>query len=311
MNPSDSQEKQNAKESCYLHSKESYLNYGDESLHPVFEIEGLLSWLNQSLPPKNILTEARSRDVFENHKTYQHEVLCDFCGMQLLGIDYEILDNGKNRCQRCSKEAVETQEEFQALYLQTKQSFQEFFDVRLPDCIHVELVVEQPGPSRDFPNLRDSRLIRMSLTHPQAEGDYEVRIESGISRLGAVALFAALFTLVWQAENWNLNALQNICYQQNSKHGKSLLDALRLGMALWAATETLYFRQEKEYARHNDAMSLAGTAPEHVSYQLFKKTYPLKERKTSPFRHPFHGRVPVDLGRLDQAMKNQAEKNAG
>lgn len=288
-----------------------YLNYGESRLDPVLRPEAVLSWMDNAFTGQNILTEARHRHVFTGYDDAAlYSARCDFCGMPMTRASAEQMPDGRIRCETCSKNQIESQEEFGKLFAQCKEDFQAFFQVRLPEGIHVhlcELPDRAPGVLELVPITDPSLKRRMSIVEKTEDG-YDCWIENGISRLACMQVLVCAFTLIWQNENWDNAKLQQLCQQTAGKNGQykaaGLERAVKTGMALWAGTEYLHLISEDALALRYDRTNAEGHGEESIGYRYYKRLYPFAPDPQRLYKKPFHGMLPVDLARLEYALEN-------
>lgn len=65
---------------------------------------------------------------------------CDFCGVELLGTEYDVLIDGRERCSNCSRTAVKTIEEFKRIYSNVVRNLDAFYGIRQDVPIRIEMV---------------------------------------------------------------------------------------------------------------------------------------------------------------------------
>ena len=105
-----------------IYQKKCFVKFGFENIDAVLDIDGTSELLKELGCDNNPLQQVReisnSEDGipsdYDPHKYGAH--LCDFCGVELLGGEYELLKDGRERCNRCSMTAIKKVEDFKALY---------------------------------------------------------------------------------------------------------------------------------------------------------------------------------------------------
>ena len=99
--------------------KLSFLKYGRKELPSYFDIDLLINFI---------------KDLFENSTDLQEKNIerqtkrnvigtCDFCGVKMKNNDMTRLKDGRMRCPECSKDAIDTNEQFIELCNQVKEAF--------------------------------------------------------------------------------------------------------------------------------------------------------------------------------------------
>ena len=134
---------------------------------------------------------------------------CDFCG-QLLGIDFDQLADGRNRCLRCSKDAIkgENLPEVQELLHTVLDNMRKRYGFEYRESIAVKIVsadvlaqsvgyVFVPGDGVD------PRAVGVAI---QSESGFTILIENGSPRASFIMTASHELTHIWQYENAiNLN----------------------------------------------------------------------------------------------------------
>lgn len=89
------------------YQKNCFLKFGFETIDAVLDLNGTSELLKELGFDKNPLSQVREisngsdekNSDYDPHKYGSH--LCDFCGVELLGGEYEVLKDGRERCNRC------------------------------------------------------------------------------------------------------------------------------------------------------------------------------------------------------------------
>ena len=79
---------------------------------------------------------------YDPHKEGSH--FCDFCGVELAGGEYELLKDGRERCNHCSSTALRTGEEFKEVYKMVVRNMEIFFGIKLNVAIKVRMTDAKP-----------------------------------------------------------------------------------------------------------------------------------------------------------------------
>lgn len=122
--------KSNESEVEYVESpyvKEQFLHYGFDKDLDFIAVDETFDYLKRSGFSDNSLTQARERamesSVFElaydPHK--ENCRYCDFCGAELTGVEYEIIADGRERCNECSNTVLKTVDEFKEAFWKSEK----------------------------------------------------------------------------------------------------------------------------------------------------------------------------------------------
>ncbi len=288
-----------------------YLNYGTSGINPTFNLESLNGLFQELLPKRNNLTEARHRTTFSppTHEEYYSKV-CDFCGMPLTNVHLELLPDGRIRCERCTRDQVETQEEFQTIYKICKKNFETLFKTELPRGIQVYLSSDRDWPTQyiSLVSLQGSLKRRLGVVYRNKK-HYEIYMENGISRLSCMFNLICSFTLIWQDYVLTLSAIEERTESLSPSHGADLRRAWQIGMALWAGVEYLWLKGEISFAQENDQLNQNEAVEIKQGYLYFKDRYPFQaERDHLGQHHPFHPKkTRRDLIKLNSFLFQELE----
>lgn len=233
-----------------------YLLFGGVDCE-LINIEETLDFLTSNGFGNNSLEQARSGlDVaekiekeFDSDKADVH--YCDFCGVELVGTEYEVLADGRERCMICGRTAVKTTEEFTKIFRNALRNMEAFFGIRISASIKVKMVTSRElarhTKSTFIPtNGFDSRAVGVAI---KDSSGYTICIENGTPRISAMMTIVHELTHIWQYLNWNQKELVNI-------YGKDKLLEVYEGMAKWVEIQYAYLINEKAIAKREELITL-------------------------------------------------------
>ena len=237
--------------------------------------------------------KGRIASLYEGY-VFKGERICDFCGRILTGVEYERLRDGRDRCMVCSRAIVSDARGVKALYLQTKESLCERFDISLDVSIEVRVVSARKlskatgktfTPTPGF----DARAVGLAVKH---RNGYRILLENGSPQLSLIATIAHELTHIWQYTHWNAAAIR-------SKYGKYEL-AVYEGMAKWSELQYLYLLNETTQADRSFAHEVRRDDVYGYGLRCFLKQYPLSRGISLEGDTPFmHTEEPLELSILE------------
>ena len=220
---------------------------------------------------------------------------CDFCGMPINGISYEVLSDGRTRCQDCSRTVIRSSEDLTKLFNQILELMESLYGVRYDKPINVSMIdAKKMGritgalftPSTEM----TGRVLGLAVQ--TKEGGYNVLIENGSPRLAAISAMVHELTHIWQYLNWNEADLARTYGVTVSKHTE--LDFLYEGMACWASIQYLYLIGESSYAAEQEALMLARDDVYGEGFKMFCSQYPLIKNFDLVMDSPFMRMPPLN-----------------
>ncbi len=244
--------KTNERESEYVESpyvKEQFLHYGFDEDLDFISVDETFDYLKKSGFSDNSLTQARERAMeslvfelaYDPHKDNCR--YCDFCGAELIGVEYEIIADGRERCNECSNTVLKTVDEFKEAFLEVRKNMEAMFGIKILASVDVKTMDARKLARKlhmDFtptPGF-DGRVLGVAITE---KGVYRLYVENQSPYLNAVATIAHELTHIWQYVNWNRKSIIK-------KYGKKLEKCIYEGMAKWVEIQYLYFINEPERA---------------------------------------------------------------
>ena len=270
------------------YQKKCFVKFGYESIDAVLDIEGTSELLAKLGFDKNPLQQVRTiaeeedgvPSDYDPHKYGSH--LCDFCGVELLGGEYDLLKDGRERCNRCSMTAIKKVDDFKSLYKTVLRNMEAFYGIKLNVAVKVRTtnakqIAKHVGmkfvPTPGF----DGRVLGFAQ---KDKTGYSLYIENGSPKLAATATIAHELTHIWQYLNWNEAELAQ-------KYGKQNMLEVYEGMAKWAEIQYLMLMNEKSYAKRQEITTLLRNDEYGRGFILYADKYPLSNNSNvtkTPFK---------------------------
>lgn len=235
------------------YQKHCFVKFGYDSIDDVLDIEGTSKLLEELDLDKNPLQQVRenadnANGVTEDYNPHKYGAhLCDFCGVELLGGEYELLRDGRERCNRCSMTAIKKADDFKALYKTVLRNMEAFYGIKLNVAVKVRTtdakqIAKHVGMQFVATPGFDGRVLGFAQ---KDKTGYSLYIENGSPKLAATATIAHELTHIWQYLNWNEAELAQ-------KYGKQNMLEVYEGMAKWAEIQYLMLINEKSYAKRQE-----------------------------------------------------------
>lgn len=203
-----------------------YLGFGDNELWKAREGKRIAQLISQTYVPNR----AGSR-------------YCDFCGVEILGVEYETLADGRDRCMSCARTAVKNVDEFRKIFEDVKRNMESFFGIQINVGIRVEMIDSrklQKKVGEDFKPTpqKDPRTIGVAI---KDRNGYSLCIENGCPRMSAMLTVAHELTHIWQYVNWDSKQIKK-------KYGRKMKLEIYEGMAKWVEIQYAYLINEAAVA---------------------------------------------------------------
>lgn len=263
-----------------------YLLYGYDHIDGAVAAEETLKFLNDLGFGDGELRRARKGESVREQEQREEE-FCDFCGLPISGVAYDVLGDGRVRCVSCSASAIHTVEEFRTLYQRVLPTMESFFDIKLGMPVRVRTadartIAKKTGsvfrPTKGF----DARAVGFAKVDKDG---FALYIENGAPRLAAMETIAHELTHIWQYANWNRKEMAR-SYGSN-------LDLVYEGMAMWASVQFLYLIGETAFARRKEENALEREDIYGQGFRYFCQKYPLSRGTKCPDYTPFHTLPPL------------------
>lgn len=272
------------------YQKECYLKFGFEEIDSRIQVEELRRYLRVRGWCNNSLTQARkSKLLKKNLLDTNVENHCDFCSLPLNGVSYELLNDGRIRCNDCSNSAITTLKDFKELFYQCLNMIEGFFGIQYRVPINIKMtnaheIAKESGiifkPSTEV----STRTLGFAQ---KKKGKYNLVIENGSPRLAAIDTIVHEMTHIWQYINWNDKEIVRIYSMSTIQDTNKAKDIVYEGMAMWVAIQFLYQIGETYYAAQQEALADARKDVYGIGFRLYKNRYPfvkdLSLLKYTPF----------------------------
>jgi hypothetical protein len=225
-----------------IKDKTMFLKFGFDDFPFFYDLSGLKNYLGK-IYPNNPLTSERidfingkKRDFKMNDSGH----ICDFCAGPIEGLAIETLEDGRERCPECRKEAINTVQKLQDILNESRSMIRTLFKVEIPEGITIEFadasviqrrIGEEFVPTSGF----DSRAVGLAW-------EKTIMIENGAPYARTLSTVVHELTHIWQ--NANLDTMLM----------REKADLLFIeGHAVWASVKVLEHKNiAEEYRKHYD-----------------------------------------------------------
>ncbi|MEE1011862.1 MAG: hypothetical protein U0L11_07505 [Acutalibacteraceae bacterium] len=249
-----------------------------------------LDYLNQlGFGSGNSLKRARNgrnitdRIVSAHDPSTSNGRFCDFCGCEILGVEYETLVDGRDRCMSCGRTAIKTEEDFKALFEDVKRNMESFFGIKINAGIRVEMVNSKNLHKRIGKSFvptpgGDGRVLGVAISD---KNGFSLLIENGSPRISSMLTMAHELTHIWQYINWRENEISD-------KYGKESLDEIYEGMAKWVEVQYAYLINEPVIARREEIRTANRNDVYGKGFIRFCQVYPFSKGTVLNGPTPFY-----------------------
>lgn len=264
--------------------KREYLRFGADKKPDFLDTDGSLSYLEAHGFGNNNLTQAREKigearyyeQLITKVKSNVH--YCDFCGKEL-GIEYDSLSDGRERCNNCSRTIINSVEELSEAFIEIERNMEVMFGISFFTSIDVRFV-----DSNKIARMNNETFVPTPGKDPRTlgfveynDGVFSIWIENQSPYLTSVATIAFELTYVWQYLNWNEKKIEkkyrNILKQAHPSMDPELI--IHGGMAKWVEIQYLLFINETQRAMNEIKASLNRADEYGLGFALFYKEYGL------------------------------------
>ncbi len=287
------------------YQKECFMKLGYESIPELLELDQTLDLLTKLGWKNEDLKKARTCDQFASTDIDIDAIVeCDFCGRPLSGVSYQLMNDGRIRCNDCAVTAIETVDEFKKLFHQVTELMEAFYGIKFRVPITVatadaKTVARGLGsvfrPSAGY----DARTVGYAQ---KIKDNYKLIIENGSPRLSSIETMSHELTHIWQYLNWKDSEFDRI-YHMGDKRANSVAKLLVYeGMAVWTAIQYLYQIGETKFASEMEQIYLNRRDEYGVGFILFCEQYPLVKDGSLLHYSPFRNFPPIDPARVREVM---------
>ncbi|MBQ6022865.1 MAG: hypothetical protein IJL25_08055 [Clostridia bacterium] len=270
-----------------------YTLFGYTCEPAAIDLDATYDYLSSIKIGKNSLTQARDNRLLSEYmeslakKENRNLRRCDFCGAEILGIEYETLTDGRDRCMNCSRTAIKTGEEFKALFDNVKHDLESYFNIRIRTGVRVEMVNSRElhkrlgetfTPTAEW----DGRTLGVAILEKKTK-QFSLLVENGSPRMSTMLTVAHELTHIWQYVNWDEEAILK-------KYGPDLNTEIYEGMAKWVEVQYAWLINEAGTAKRRELTTMTRPDPYGRGFIRYRANYPFSKGvgsvPDSPFMHP-------------------------
>lgn len=249
-----------------------YLLYGDKEKN-YLDLDGTSKLLQKLGFDGGELRQARKgKEIFQTYREMEKDnanrMFCSYCGMEISGVEYQRLPDGRLRCTACSNTLVKS--EIQELCDRIKTNMEAFFGAAVNVPIHIELLEERKLKKKikkPLSEIDDKSILVLGAAVNDKKG-YKIYLENGAPRISVIATFAHELTHIWQYINWNNKKGFKVCPKN-----KRLL--IYEGMAKWVEIQYLYLVGETAVARREEFITRNRNDEYGMGFKMIEDKYPL------------------------------------
>lgn len=253
-----------------------YLLFGGNTLPDSIDPQETSAYLKTLGYDNGALKQARSsrsiaemiEENFVPNKAGVH--YCDFCGAELIGTEFEILVDGRERCRACGRSALKTAAEFVSLYHEIVSDLEAFYHIRITAPVNVKMVNSKTlhkklGKAFVPTGGKDGRVLGVAI---KDRSGYSILVENGAPKLKAAMTMVHELTHIWQYLNWDGKAIEK-------RYGKAMEAEVYEGMAKWSEIQYAYLRNETAAAKREEIMTRTRDDEYGRGFNKYVIRYPL------------------------------------
>ncbi len=273
-----------------------YLLYGFDKMPRSLDVAGTLDYVKQLGLGSNYLTQARrNQDIanlmaMELNPHREDARHCDFCGVEIFGVEYETLADGRDRCMQCSRTAIKTGDEFVQIFNDVKRNMEAFFGIRINVGVHVEMCNSKKlhkllGESFVPTAAYDGRVLGVAI---RKKDGFSLYVENGSPRMASMCTIAHELTHIWQYITWDEKKLQSI-------YGKKYMLEIYEGMAKWVEIQYAYLINETTVAVREQINTALRKDEYGRGFLMYLANYPFSTGTVITKPTPFQNKdMPLD-----------------
>lgn len=274
------------------YSESYYLLYGNKE-KKYLDLESTGKFLATLGFDGGELKQARKgRTAFHTYKDTEdgqkNRMFCSYCGLEISGIEYQRLPDGRLRCTTCSNSLVKS--EVQELCDRVISNMEAFFGASVNVPIHIEMLEERKLKKKiksPISVVDDKSILVLGAAVNDKKG-YTIYLENGAPRISVIATFAHELSHIWQYINWDNKKGFKVCPKD-----KRLL--IYEGMAKWAEIQYLYLIGETAIARREEFITRKREDEYGIGFRIYEDKYPLSYGTIICDNSPFiKDRYPID-----------------
>ena len=286
------------------YKENNYLLFGSDHYEPFVDTTATLSYLvgcgfgNNGLKQARTQTEVASALHANLSMNEEGTHYCDFCGAKL-GAEYDVLNDGRERCYQCSRTVVKTVDELEKVFIEVIKNMESLFGISYYTSIDVKTVnAKKLARKLGIPFISSPGYDGRVLGYAQDDkGTYHVCLENQSPYLCAVATMAHELTHIWQYLNWNERLFKKRYYPILKKKFPKISPRKIVyeGMAKWIEIQYLFLINEKDRAYLETAVTLQRQDEYGIGLAIYMNEYTFDEDTfisgATPFddkRYPLH-----------------------
>lgn len=265
-----------------------YLLYGGEAVPDCLNIAGTLEALTAWGYGDGELKQARDgQDIASQvEKTYVPNKpgshYCDFCGAELMGSDYEVLSDGRERCKECGRSSIKSAEEFDKIYRTIARNMEAFYGARIQAPVKVQMVNAKKlhkklGQTFVPTGSYDGRILGVAI---KDRSGYTILVENGAPRISSVMTIAHELTHIWQYLHWDAKGITR-------SYGAEQELEVYEGMAKWAEIQYAYLIGEPAAAKREEMSARIREDEYGRGFRKYVGKYPLSTGTRLQGKIPF------------------------
>lgn len=265
-----------------------YLFYGGSEVPDGLDLSKTLSFLEQfGFGDRELAQARRGRDIasriadgYDPNRPGTH--YCDFCGVELVGTEYDVLKDGRESCTSCSRTAVRTEAEFRSIYHELMKNMEVFFGMHINVPVKIRMINARKlhrewGTNYVPTSNHDARILGFA----SGRKGYSIQVENGAPRVRTTMTMAHEMTHIWQYLNWDFAKL-------TQKYGKEGMRDIMEGMAMWSEIQYTYLIGETGAAKREEILTRLREDEYGRGFRKYVEKYPI-----SPTTH-LEGPTPFD-----------------
>lgn len=271
-----------------------YLRYREGKRTTAQDLEGTKAFLQNCGFDGGELRQAREgknhAETFRNaDRNKNNQMCCSYCGLEISGVEFYRLPDGRLRCTTCSNSVVKTRADVEAICKRVVANMENFFGATVDIPVSIEVTEERKLKRRlGIPlGTRDGQSMLILGVAINKKKRFSIILENGAPRISLIATFAHELTHIWQYTHWDHQKGFRKCPKS-----KRLL--IYEGMAKWAEIQYLYLIGETSVAKREEWVTRNRKDEYGVGFCLYADHYPLsRETMTcedtpfTPDRYPF------------------------
>jgi len=213
---------------------------------------------------------------------------CDFCFTRLMGGEYEKLRDGRERCIRCSRTKLATEEQFVYEYERVVRNMELIFGISIPPVREVQMVNAKQiakNTNEEFSPTSgvDARVLGYATNSAKGSSLF---IENGSPRMAAISTMAHELTHIWQYSAWEISDIEK-------HYGKKYVSLIYEGMAMWTQIQYLIAIKEFDFARDLMKETIHRQDIYGIGFNTYASQYSLQMDGEVGFDSPFHSDKPL------------------